>query len=208
VTHDAVVLAGGRGRRIGGDKPAVVVAGRRLLDHALDAVHDARAVVVVGPEGVLGAGAAVPDVGVTQEDPPFGGPVAGIAAGLAWLDDHSPISADRPVLLLACDVPWAHRLVPTLLDAWSARADGTEGVHVEAGGRAQWLVGVYSRAALRRAVRAVTDGPAGLRDASVRRLVGHLTLTTVDDPDHLSVDVDTWDDVERTARRLEEDTAP
>ncbi|MBI9113467.1 molybdenum cofactor guanylyltransferase [Sanguibacter suaedae] len=208
MTHDAVVLAGGRGQRIGGDKPAVVVAGRRLLDHALDAVHDARAVVVVGPEGVLGAGAATPGIGVTQEDPPYGGPVAGIAAGLAWLDEHVPLDADRPVLLLACDVPWARRLVPRLLDAWSARTDGTEGVHVEADGRAQWLVGVYSRAALRRAVRGVVGEPGGLRDAPVRRLVGHLALATVDDPDGLSLDVDTWDDVERTARRLEEDSAP
>ena len=80
---DAVVLAGGTARRLGGvSKPDVELAGRRLLDHALAATAGARRVVVVAPASV-----AVPD-GVTRtlEDPPHGGPVAGLAAGLAALD--------------------------------------------------------------------------------------------------------------------------
>ncbi|MEU4744233.1 NTP transferase domain-containing protein, partial [Actinosynnema sp. NPDC023658] len=46
----AVVLAGGRGSRLGGvDKASLVVDGRTLLDHVLDAVAAARQVIVVGP---------------------------------------------------------------------------------------------------------------------------------------------------------------
>ncbi|WP_157663013.1 molybdenum cofactor guanylyltransferase, partial [Prescottella equi] len=46
----AIVLAGGRATRMGGiDKPGLVVAGRRMLDTALDAVADCDRVVVVGP---------------------------------------------------------------------------------------------------------------------------------------------------------------
>ncbi|XVV06848.1 molybdenum cofactor guanylyltransferase [Actinosynnema sp. CA-248983] len=66
-TWDAVVLAGGRGSRLGGvDKAAVEVGGRTLLDHALDAVRGARRTVVVGPEK------PVPGVVWTREEPPGG----------------------------------------------------------------------------------------------------------------------------------------
>ncbi|MFZ2514092.1 MAG: NTP transferase domain-containing protein, partial [Candidatus Lutibacillus vidarii] len=42
IRHDAIVLAGGRGSRLGGvDKGAVPVAGRALLDRVLDAVSGA-----------------------------------------------------------------------------------------------------------------------------------------------------------------------
>jgi molybdopterin-guanine dinucleotide biosynthesis protein A len=107
VSHDAIVLAGGRGSRLGGVvKPAVSVGGRRLLDIALAAVAGARRVVVVGdipvPDGVLR----------TREDPPFGGPVAGVEAGFAAL------AADRRApwtVLLASDLPDAEAAVATLL---------------------------------------------------------------------------------------------
>ena len=77
---DAIILAGGAGRRLGGrDKSALTVAGRPLLSRVLQAVIRARRVVVVGQ-------VEVPDgVGQVSEDPPGGGPVAGIAAGLAEL---------------------------------------------------------------------------------------------------------------------------
>ena len=86
---DVIVLAGGTGRRLGGAcKPDVLVAGRRMLDHVLDGVAGLRGrglpagrVVVVAPQQE-----ALPD-GVLRalEDPPLGGPVAGVAAGLGAL---------------------------------------------------------------------------------------------------------------------------
>ena len=71
---DAIVLAGGRGSRLGGiRKPELAVAGRRLVDVALAAVAAARRVVVVGD-------VEVPDgVALTREDPPYGGPVEAVA---------------------------------------------------------------------------------------------------------------------------------
>lgn len=91
---DVIVLAGGTGRRLGGAcKPDVLVAGRRMLDHVLDGVAGLRGrglpagrVVVVAPQQV-----ALPD-GVLRalEDPPLGGPVAGVAAGLGALGFLGP----------------------------------------------------------------------------------------------------------------------
>ena len=94
---DAVVLAGGAGERLGGvSKPDIELAGRRLVDGVLVAVADAREIVVVGD-------VAVPDgVHRTLEDPPLGGPVAGVAAGLDVLATAGP-RADWTVLL-ACDL--------------------------------------------------------------------------------------------------------
>ncbi|NED13442.1 NTP transferase domain-containing protein, partial [Streptomyces sp. SID9124] len=47
--YDAIVLAGGAAKRLGGaDKPALRVGGRALLDRVLAACADARATVVVG----------------------------------------------------------------------------------------------------------------------------------------------------------------
>ncbi|MGI8623834.1 MAG: NTP transferase domain-containing protein, partial [Solirubrobacteraceae bacterium] len=77
-SFDAIVLAGGRGRRLGGvDKAALRVGDKTLLTRALDAVAGASRQIVVGPPRSLPDGV----VGVSEE-PLGGGPVAGLAAGL------------------------------------------------------------------------------------------------------------------------------
>ncbi|PJI84900.1 gephyrin-like molybdotransferase Glp [Luteimicrobium subarcticum] len=200
--YDAVILAGGRAERLGTSKPGVDVAGGTLLEHALRAASGAVRVVVVGPDDLAD------DVGdravLTREDPPFGGPAAGIAAGLAALDaeqtrargDDRRASADR-VLVLACDVPRAAGAVPLLLAA-AARTD--DGAFLVRDGRAQWLVGVYARPALDDALAALAASRTdGLHGASVRALVAPLACAEVPDPDGLSADVDTWADVARFA---------
>lgn len=189
-TFDAVVLAGGTGRRLGGaSKPDVLLAGRRLLDHALAATAGAGRVVVVAPEDV----AVPPGVVRTLEDPPLGGPVAGVAAGLAALDAAPGRSAPL-LLVLACDVPRAASAVPRLLRA--AAGDGPGGTGrdgaalTDATGRPQWLTAVYRTATLRARLRALA--PAG---ASVRELVSGMDLASVTAAGEEAADVDTWHDL-------------
>ena len=184
--YDAVVLAGGEGRRLAGaDKPEVQVAGRALLDHALAAVAGARRRVVVGPDA-----SARPGVPRTLEEPPLGGPVAGIDAGLAAL---GPGGAPT-VVVLACDVPRAAALVPRLLAALEAAADVDGAVAVGPDGHQQHLVAAYRRSALTSALDGLRrDG--GVRDRAVNRLVAGMGLVTVADPEDLARDVDTWQDV-------------
>lgn len=103
--YDAIVLAGGRASRLdGAAKPGLLSDGVPLLHLALDAAGDARRIAVVGPDDLAAAIAphpAAPRTLLTREDPPFGGPVAGIAAGLAALrrgdSDLSP-GTDAPVV--------------------------------------------------------------------------------------------------------------
>ena len=198
VSLDALVLAGGRSSRLGGtDKAGVVVGQGTLLEHALAGAEriGARRTVVVGPPALVGA-----PVLCVQETPAFGGPAAGVAAGLGVLD------ADW-VLVLACDLPRAPDVALALrgaLDALLESADRGDGGGVDglclldADSRVQWLAGIYRRAALDRAVDALAgpDG-LGLSGAPVGRLLGRLELRTVPDPAGLGADVDTWEDVDR-----------
>ncbi|MCI1020379.1 NTP transferase domain-containing protein [Microbacterium sp. C5A9] len=186
----AIVLAGGRASRLGGAaKPLLEVGGRTLLDHVVAAVADCDPVIVVGPR--------MPVSGVvvwTQETPPFGGPVAAIAAGLARLDTAE-------VYVLAADVPHADAAV-ALLRRHPLSADEDGICLTDSSGRMQWLTARYRVGPLRAAVQALPD--AG-RDASARSLLGGLTLTTVD-AGGLAADIDTWDDLERARARMSDAT--
>jgi molybdopterin-guanine dinucleotide biosynthesis protein A len=199
-TFDAIVLAGGRGQRLGGvSKPEVLLAGRTLLDRALDATHEARRTVVVGPSHL-----ARPGVPAVLEDPPSGGPVAGIDAGLAALEGDAG-HGDAPVLVLACDVPQAAAAVPVLLAALRGDTEA-DGAHLVRGGRPQ-LVAVHRPRALRAALEGLT-AHGGVHGASVRSLLAALRMVAVPDPDDLADDADTWDDVARLEAVLASRTAP
>jgi molybdopterin-guanine dinucleotide biosynthesis protein A len=187
--YDAVVLAGGRGSRLGApSKPDLALAGRRLLDIALSAAGGARQIVVVGdvdvPPGVLR----------TREDPPFGGPVAGLEAGLAVLEEPAAWT-----LLLACDLPDAEAAVASLLAASPAAThDGV--CLLDGDGRFQWLLGCYRTAALRARLADRGDPPV----TALYRLLGPLNLLGVD-PGTASVDdLDTPADALRWTTRLTE----
>ncbi|MDQ0708429.1 molybdopterin-guanine dinucleotide biosynthesis protein A [Arthrobacter woluwensis] len=188
----AIVLAGGRASRLGGaDKASVEVAGRRLVDHVYAAVADCAPVIAVGPDSL-----ARPGVTVVREEPPFGGPVAALAAALkavAALPDDSPArAAGAETWVLACDLPRAERIIAALEDV--PIPDGAEAVVLaDVDGRAQWLAGRYRLEALHRAVAALghVDG------AALRQLLAPLTLHIVPDTADASLDLDTWAAVEQ-----------
>ncbi|HWS56991.1 MAG TPA: NTP transferase domain-containing protein [Actinotalea sp.] len=183
---DAIVLAGGEGVRLGRvDKAAVVVGGRPMLEHALAAVAGARQLVVVGPAGLDSFGTAR-----VQEDPPLGGPVAGLDAGLTRLGP----AGDVPVLVLACDMPLAAPAVADLLAAL-ARAPAADGAAlVDAEGRRQSLLAVYRREPLGAALDVLRAG-GGVHGASMRRLLDGLVLVEVPDRTGAGQDADTWEAV-------------
>jgi len=168
-TYAAIVLAGGRGTRLGGvHKPGLRIGDRTLLDRVLDAVRGADPVVVVGPPQPVPPGTVL-----TREDPPGGGPVAALAAGLAALDGPSTV-ADPPstVAVLAADLPFLTAdVVAGLLDACT----GDGAVLVDDRGRDQYLAGVWRVTALRKALDEFGD-PAG---GAMRRLVADLDITRV-----------------------------
>ncbi|MFC6086524.1 molybdenum cofactor guanylyltransferase [Sphaerisporangium aureirubrum] len=152
--YDAVVLAGGAARRLGGaDKPGARVGGRALVERVAGAVADAGRIVVVGParDGLAGAV-------FVQESPPGGGPVPALRAGL------EAVTAPW-VALLAADLPFLRADHVGRLLAAAAPAGGA--VLVDQDGREQWLAGVWRTETLRAAL-GVYEG------RSLRGLLGPL----------------------------------
>jgi molybdopterin-guanine dinucleotide biosynthesis protein A len=157
--YTAVVLAGGRAARLGGQaKPQLVVGGRTMLAAVLAAVPDALRRVVVGP-----AQPVPEDVVLVRERPPGGGPVAALRAGL-------PEVATDVVAVLAGDLPFlTAELVRELREALTG--DGV--LVVDDSGRDQLLLGIWRTDALRAAV-------AGAREpTSLRRVLSGLAVHRV-----------------------------
>jgi molybdopterin-guanine dinucleotide biosynthesis protein A len=179
VSLDAILLAGGRGARVGGAaKPLFRLDGETLLARAVAAARGAGAERIVVAAPVLEPGL---DVTWVREDPPFGGPVAATVAALA------AVEADE-VLLLACDLVHPAAAVGAL----SPLPADADGLCLADGGRPQWLTGRYRTAALRRVASTIPDRG---RDAAMRTLLGSLRIEMVDAPAALSRDIDTWDDL-------------
>ncbi|MGN7248466.1 molybdenum cofactor guanylyltransferase [Janibacter anophelis] len=203
---DAVVLAGGAAERLGGaSKPDVELDGRRLLDRVLVSVSDAREIAVVGDVAVPAG------VHRTLEDPPLGGPVAGVAAGLDALAEAGVGTDDGPAewtVLLACDLADPLPALGRLLAAWSFahRSDDVDTDEhdgwclADATGHPQWLLGIHRTASLRRAL----DRLGSPRDRSMRSLLEASVLVTVPASDDDVADIDTWTDHARWVERLQE----
>lgn len=184
---DAVIVAGGRGSRMGNvSKADLQVQGERLLDIVLRATTGARTTVVVGdvavPRGVL----------VTREEPAGTGPAAGVLAGLTAIPDPAPWT-----LVLACDLPGAPGAVATLQRALATASDEAEGLTLrDEGGELQHLLAFYRTEALRRAYAQWGD-PA---NRSVRGVMAGLALLPVD-PEGASVeDLDTPEQLDHWIR--------
>ena len=159
---DAIVLAGGKGRRLGGvDKPALVVGGTSLLDRVLTAVDESPVVVVVGPPR-LTSGRCCSRLSTHAA----GGPAAALAAGL-------PMVTSDVVALLAADLPFVTvDVVRHLTDQLGTRSGA---LIVDAGGNDQLLLGVWRTAALRDAVNAA--GP--LANRGLHHVLGRLNPVRV-----------------------------
>ncbi|HEX6516411.1 MAG TPA: molybdenum cofactor guanylyltransferase [Nocardioidaceae bacterium] len=180
----AVVLVGGTGARLGGaDKASLELGGVTLLERALAASMAASEVVVVG-EPV----STTRPVTWTREEPPGGGPAAGLLAGLDAL--REPPEA---VCVLAVDMP---RVTAATVARLGCALEGDRtadaAVLVDGSGRRQPLAGVYRYRSL---VEARPEDRAAESGLSIRRLVAGLRLVDVPAVGEETRDVDTWEDL-------------
>ncbi|WCB93196.1 Molybdenum cofactor guanylyltransferase [Baekduia alba] len=102
-----VVLAGGRGRRLGGDKAIVELEGRALILYVLEALHEVcdDVAVVAKRDTIVPPLGGIADLWVEPDEPRH--PLAGVAHALR-------LATGRPVLVVAVDLP--------LMDAATLRA--------------------------------------------------------------------------------------
>jgi molybdopterin-guanine dinucleotide biosynthesis protein A len=192
-TYDAVILAGGAAKRLGGaDKPGLAVAGRAMVERVLEACAGAGRTVVVGPR--RGTGQAVV---WAREEPPGGGPLAALAAGLR------EVTAET-VVVFAADLPFVTReVVRGLLAELDPAAEGV--VLTDPGGRDQPLAAAYRTEALRRELALIAAEHGGVAGLPLRLLTAELVLRRLPDPTgEASFDCDTWEDLSTARARIRE----
>ncbi|WP_329118557.1 NTP transferase domain-containing protein [Streptomyces sp. NBC_01353] len=192
--YDAIVLAGGAAKRLGGaDKPAVRVGGRALLDRVLAGCRGAGRTVVVG-----GRRTTVRPVVWAREEPPGGGPLAALDAGVREVD------ADT-VLVLSADLPFLDEGTGRqLLAALSAAPDAEAALLVDADGRDQPLVAAYRTEALRRELALIAGAHGTLAGLPLRLLTRELHIVRVAAEPLASFDCDTWEDIAAARARIRE----
>ena len=151
--------------------------------------------------GACGAGcvAVVPPavrvpngVARTLEDPPGGGPLAGIDAGLSALN----LGEGGRVVVVSVDAPGVGEFVPLLLaEPLGEAADG----RILRGGEPepfdQYLMGVYRAASLRRAIDEAVAAYGSVRGVGVRRVLRALDVERVSVSADACRDIDTPEDV-------------
>lgn len=181
----AVILAGGRSTRFGRDKLAEPVAGRPLLQHAIEAVTPlaTEVLVVAAPDAnpALPAGVTLVHDAIAYE-----GPLAGLLTGLR--------AAREPVVLVVGgDMP---TLVAAVIESMLRGLDApdVDAVILEADGRARPLPMVVRRErALAAAERLVGSGErrlGALPEDLVTRILAEATWRAID-PEGRSVrDID------------------
>jgi molybdenum cofactor guanylyltransferase len=178
-----VILAGGRGRRMGGDKPSRQLAGRPLIAYpaaALAAVCDP--VVVVAKRATT-----LPPLGDVErwdepDEPQH--PLTGIV--------HALERAGEPVLVCAADMPF---VTPEALGSLVAAAGRAPAAVAVAGGVLQPVLAVYAPAALDALRRAEPDAP-------LTRTVEALDPVRVAVPPPLARSVDTPEELRAAEAEL------
>ncbi|MFF9013288.1 NTP transferase domain-containing protein [Streptomyces sp. NPDC014870] len=192
--YDAVVLAGGAARRLGGvDKPAVRVGGRALLDRVLAGCRTAGRTVVVGDRR-----ATVRPVVWAREEPPGGGPLAALDAGVREVEAGA-------VLVLSADLPFLGEGTGSrLLDALTTAPDADAALLVDADGRDQPLVAAYRTDALRREMALLTTTHGSLSGLPLRLLTQGIRIVRVTAGPLASFDCDTWEDIAAARARIRE----
>lgn len=170
-----IVLAGGESRRFGSDKLAAELEGTTVLDHLISALP-AWPVVCVGSRRPTSRA-----VTWTREDPPLGGPLAGIAAGVA-------ASSTSIVAVVAGDMPWAGPAIGRLVDTLIAHPAAAAVVARDDEGAENPLLAAYRRAHL----AAALPVPAHGRRAKLLLEIPHMGLLVAG---RLGRDVDTRADL-------------
>lgn len=166
MTAAGIVLAGGKSRRMGGDKAELVLHGETLLGRMVRVLSTVvNEVLVVGREGPEGCEPGPdPPVRYVADRIEGMGPLAGIVTGLEF-------TSQDMALVVACDMPFVAPDVSRLLVRRQEASDGQATVPV-IDGVPQPLHAVYSRQALPslRRVLAATDAAARAPMIALSRL--------------------------------------
>lgn len=183
------ILAGGEGRRLGGDKALAPLREAPLISYPLRAAAESGLECVV----VAKRGCRLPPLGceMVHDDERSTHPASGICAAQRR-------AAGRPLVVLACDMPF----LTGALISWLATRPGS--AVVEAGGRMQPLLARYEPAlapVFERALRQGGQLQAAVAAAHPLRL-DEPALEAFGDPSRLCFNVNDHEDLARAEQML------
>ncbi|WP_298199723.1 molybdenum cofactor guanylyltransferase [Novosphingobium sp.] len=185
-----VIAAGGQGSRMGGDKAGRLLAGRRLIDHAIAwAQRQGDKVAIAAAPGAVPDAAGLPVL--IDRDPQLG-PIAALLSAM----HHAAALGRGLVVLIGCDTPF----LPDDLIARLGRAIGPAGAALpRRGGRVQTLAGLWhvDPAGLARWIAAGGRSPWGYAEAT-----GLVMVDWPEDGDDPFANLNTPDDLALAEARI------
>lgn len=198
---EAVVLAGGRSRRMGRDKALLPFGETTLAGWVIARIRPAvRGVIVVAPDP---APFAADGVRVVADVFPGMGPLAGLHAGL--------LAARAPACLaVACDMPFASPDLARQLGETLERT-GADAAAPVWNGRPEPLFAVYRRRVAAVAEAMLRTGGGRLADLLARLEVAQVTereLAAFGDPALLFMNVNRPEELDQARRLLAPDFPP
>lgn len=185
----AIILSGGRNQRFGSEKSEAILEGKTILQEIIEGISPEVEIVVVGPT----PNSISRSIGITREDPQYGGPVAGIAAGLKLIESEY-------VAIIATDMPFAISIIESIVAEISNDFDCF--MPIDSDGYRQPLAAIYKTTSLHQAMQELEQ----LDGASMKSLISNFKIREFDVSSDLLIDIDTKDDLIR-ARELYRDRA-
>lgn len=150
----AIILAGGRSRRMGQDKACLMYEGMTFLEHTVVTMMTLTSCVIVVADQsnkyALPCGRVIADVY------PDCGPVGGILTGLTQ-------AGEGLHYVVACDMPLLNPAVLTLL--MKADVAGIDAIVPEFGGQVHPLCGLYRHTAVPKLLKFLEEGGRSAQDA-------------------------------------------
>jgi molybdopterin-guanine dinucleotide biosynthesis protein A len=195
-----VILAGGEGRRLGGGKPLRLLAGRPLIEHAIDRLRpQVDALWLSGPDG----NAAFERFGLRMVadaagGPTHAGPLAGIVSSLEAAAGFD-LAAFAP-----CDMPFLPLDLVARLSNILSESPSAAGIVLSAHGRLHPTVGLWRPAAFSRLSSFFAEGGRALHEAA--RFAGAATFDAerAGWPDTAAFNVNSMEDLEEAEARMAE----
>ena len=176
----SIVLAGGRGLRLGHDKALETVSNRSLLQRVVSYLSflNSDIIIVTAANQVLPHFVDCPKLKVVTDTNPGKGPLGGIYTGLA-------ASGSFYNLVVACDMPFLNR---ALLDYMMRVSPGFDLVVPRLGDMVEPLHAVYAKGCLAPIESLLKQGNLSIRELFALVRVRYVEAEEINrfDPEHLS----------------------
>lgn len=171
MTIAVVILAGGEGKRIGGNKPSRMLAGVSLLDRAVAYAGSQATLCAVAVREERQAGDV--DISVIQDDAEIDGPLGGLVSALRFAREKGADAA----LTIAADMPF---LPPDLADRLLETLQQNRAAIASSGGHQHPVCGLWRTEALDAVAEYLASGRRSLKGFA--ELVGYVAVEWPTDP--------------------------